>query len=181
MFTKIRLMISAFLLLGCAFSSTASPQQRVAVIDAEMYPSHLLKVIEVRNVESATFAQDLEIEVEKVSGRPIFGAYLMVTLNPENPAQREGLTRGLPVHYGRGALADIHQPAAAGDIPIKPGEKVTLKVNKGVGIGTQQAFDRGEVPPSQARRLEIIFQTLNFGDGNGVIGKGLSQREKPAN
>jgi hypothetical protein len=73
-----------------------------------------------------------------------------------------------PIYYGRAELGDHRVHAEPEDVPLKPGESCFLKIHP----GQLDAWDiiRREEGRPYPKNIKIIFQTLSFGDGTGLMG-----------
>jgi len=68
-----------------------------------------------------------------------------------------------PLYYGM--LGDIKTKPEPTDIPINPGESVSLKIHPGQLDAWDYAREKENRP--FPKRLRVIFQFLSFGDGTG--------------
>ena len=92
------------------------------------------------------------MEVTNTGTKPIYALDLLVLTDVTAAA---GSPVVFPLYYGRNELGDIRTKAEPTDVPIKPGESVSLQIHPGI---------------LNAKRLEVKFQFLNFGDGTGYVG-----------
>ena len=73
-----------------------------------------------------------------------------------------------PLYYGRSELGDIKTKAEPTDVPIQPGETVSLKIYP----GQLDAWDVARKKENRPfpKRLQVTFQILSFGDATGYFG-----------
>ena len=125
-----------------------------------------LAVAEVRNLHNAQWWRDLEIEVKNISDKPIYFIRLGVLL-PDTTNSPNGLGGwGVSLRYGRPALIDIARHTESDDVPLKPGESYVFKIPENV----QGTFSKR--PEALTRRVLFRIDTINYGDGTGVVGGG---------
>ena len=133
-------------------------------------PKHVPLKVKVKKEKEAGFkdlkneqwAREFELEVTNTGTKPIYSLYLYVVTDIKAAA---GFRIVFPLYYGRDELGDIRTRAEPTDIPIKPGESVSLKIHP----GQLDAWDyarRNENRPFP-KHLKVEFQFLSFGDGTG--------------
>lgn len=126
-------------------------------------PSHLPLKVKVKNLNSKRWVHDLEVEVTNTSERPIYFLGFGITL-PEIIGST-GHKIGFFLMYGRGQLIDFSTPIQPDDVPLQPGEKHIFKIPEGIAKGWDALKEREGKP--EPKRIHLIFQSLNFGDGTG--------------
>ena len=127
----------------------------------------------VRNLDSDSWIEDMELEVENTSNRPIY--HLLITISfPEAPrtTRSDGKLSGLGtiVEYGRKDFG-THQDELArdDDVPIRPGEKAVLKLEQVYREGLRQYLVDHEFPESGIRQVQVRIDQISFGDGSGFV------------
>jgi hypothetical protein len=120
---------------------------------------------EFKDVDNPQWAHNLELEVTNTGTKPIYFFVLLVRL-PE-PEIREGKIV-FPIRYGRtdfSMFQDVLERAKPEDVPIKPGESFTFKVN----YGNLRAFERFQAKLGwpNPKKLIVEHQEMSFGDGTG--------------
>jgi hypothetical protein len=70
-----------------------------------------------------------------------------------------------PLYYGRNEFSDIRTRPESTDVPINPGESVSLKIHPSQLDAWDYARQKENRP--FPKRLQVIFQFLSFGDGTG--------------
>jgi len=126
-------------------------------------PSHLPLKVKVRNLNSKRWVHDLEVEVTNTSERPIYFLGFGITL--PGITGSSGHKIGFALNYGRGELIDFSTPIQPDDVPLQPGEKHIFKIAEGLAKGWDSLKEREGKP--EPKRIHLIFQSLNFGDGTG--------------
>jgi len=120
-----------------------------------------------KDLKSEKWAREFELEVTNTGTKPIYAVDLYVVTDIKAVA---GFRIVFPLTYGRTELGDIRTKAEPTDIPIKPGENISLKIHS----GQLDAWDfarRNENRPFP-KHLKVEFQFLSFGDGTGFVGTG---------
>ena len=74
--------------------------------------------------------------------------------------------RGFQIRYGKIRLVDLTEPVQPEDVPIPPGETVTLQIPENNRRAWKSSRAEGRL--SNPKKLELRFQLLNFGDGTGL-------------
>ncbi|MFY9573497.1 MAG: hypothetical protein WAV20_19035 [Blastocatellia bacterium] len=163
------------ILLGGAARWTTSPAiaqaptnpERKAKIGRSRVP---LTITEVRNMESLDWLNDLEIEVQNNSSKPIFHLTVLLSF-PDIPKTTEvdGTPRGVVIALAYGRLELMHRNKRAGpeDIPIRPGEKHVLRIPEALVKGLKSHLTKRNLPESIIKNVPIRVLDLSFGDGTG--------------
>ena len=180
----LQIILIALLLVLCGIgivSSTAqSPQQAKERQLEDRIPNHLPIKIKIRNLNSEKLARDLEIEVENRSDKPIYYLGLLLILPDVITENNHHL--GFPLQYGRGDLIDYSVPIQQDDVPIKPGESYAFKIPEHLQQGWEKFVTRHPLQKDKMRKVRLVFQSLNFGDGTGfgtIGGVPVNIHEKP--
>lgn len=118
-----------------------------------------------RDLNNELWAREFELEITNTGTRPIYALDLLVLTDVTAAA---GFRIVFPLYYGRNELGNIKTKAEPSDVPINPGENVSLKIHP----NTVNAWDykRKHENRPVPKRLEVKFEFLNFGDGNGYVG-----------
>ena len=133
-------------------------------------PKHVPLKIKIKKEKEAGFkdlnnekwAREFELEVTNTGTKRIYSLYLYVVTDVKAAA---GFRIVFPLYYGRDELGDIRTRPEPTDVPINPGESVSLQIHP----GQLDAWDyarRKENRPFP-KRLQVTFQFLSFGDGTG--------------
>ena len=136
-------------------------------------PKHIPIKIKIKKEKEAGFkdlknerwAREFALEVTNTGTKPIYALDLFVVTDIKAAA---GFRIVFPLTYGRAELGSIRVKAEPTDIPIKPGESISLTIHE----GQLDAWDyarRKENRPFP-KHLKVDFQFLNFGDGTGYWG-----------
>jgi len=130
-----------------------------------------LAITAVNKLNTDDWIRDMEFEVENRSNRPVYHVMLTIMF-PDVPKTTEldGTPRGLAtsVEYGRKEfITHKGELAKEGDIPIKPGEKVILKLEPLYSTGVGYYLKQHNLPKSLIKRVRVRIESLSFGDGSG--------------
>jgi hypothetical protein len=135
-------------------------------------PKHLPIKVKVKRPErlkelgNEDWLGEVELEVANTGTRPIY--YLHISVYMPDVFAPNGINYGYGFQYGRGELVSISEPVRADDVPIQPGGVVVLKVPESGAEGWKHARAKGKL--TNPKKLEFIFNNLNFGDGTGFVG-----------
>ncbi|MDT7807915.1 MAG: hypothetical protein QOJ70_1728 [Acidobacteriota bacterium] len=144
-------------------------------------PAHVPIKVKVKNeqglkdVGNKHWARDFEIEVKNTGDKPIYYLYMAVVLRDVTIG---GYPYAFSIDHGRRKLGLPETPIEPDDVPILPGESVTLKIpeDQVKGYEEGQNWDVGSNP----KRVEIWMQTVKFGDGSYFLGtKGTFMKARP--
>jgi hypothetical protein len=118
-----------------------------------------------RDLKNKKWARDLEVEVKNTGSKPIYYLFISITM-------RDFLVQGYPlrvgVMYGRPELVYLTTALEADDVPIQPGESVTLKVPENMVKSFEKLRD--EEQRDDPKKVRFNPQLINFGDGTGLVG-----------
>lgn len=159
----------AGLVLTLSARSDARPtKERTYKLLDKDFPKDVVEVKEVRNLQSAIFPKDLEVELKNISGKPIY--FISMALILPN-AKINGIPLIFRLDHGDSRLVDNSELAGSKDVPISPQQSFVLKVNELQARGLQQFIAKGDLAASALDRVLFHLQIINFGDGTGFIGK----------
>ena len=157
----------------CGFSySRAQSDEKEEREVVEKIPKHLPIKVKVKKPEKLKDAKneewlgELEVEVTNTGTKPIY--YLHISVFLPDVFAPNGHNFGFPLEYGRARLNSISEPLLPDDVPILPGVVVVLKVPAERAELWRRGRARGDRP--NPKKIEFIFNYLNFGDGTGFIG-----------
>jgi hypothetical protein len=120
-----------------------------------------VRLQEVRNLQSDEWPNDLEIEVENVSNRPIY--FLNVVLEfPDDPTPNG--TSGIVLKFGQLENMDISRIAKPEDERLDPGKAICFIVSE---IYRKGLLAKQAKTPENFKRMELSFSIISFGDGTG--------------
>jgi hypothetical protein len=152
-------------------SSTAqSPQEEERKFENTV-PDHVPVKVKLKNeqtfkdVKNKNWARELELEVKNTGNKPIYFLYLLLDLSD---VSIEGDSYALQITYGRKELVRLSTPTQSDDVPIQPGETVTLSISADQVTGYEHSRDKEKRHEPQKVRLD--FQVINYGDGTGLRG-----------
>jgi len=140
-------------------------------INAAVSPDLPVRIVAIRNLHVGKdlrvehWFRDLEIEVRNISPKPIYFIDLHVRF-PDVDMDRGKLR--FPLRYGRIELAKFDAPLTPDDVPIMPGGTHVFKVPASMSVrGFEVLMSERKIPESATKKIELIFQLINFGDGTG--------------
>jgi hypothetical protein len=146
-------------------------------------PKHVPIKIKIKKEKEAGFkdlknerwAREFELEVTNTGSKPIYFLYLYVVTDLK---AAKGFRIVFPLTYGRSELGDIKTKPEPTDVPIQPGETVSLKIHP----GQLDAWDVGRQKENRPfpKHLKVTFQILGFGDGTGYFGTDATAIPNPA-
>ncbi|HEX8282123.1 MAG TPA: hypothetical protein VF588_02160 [Pyrinomonadaceae bacterium] len=164
----LSLALASGLSLGRAQSDEKGEREVVDKI-----PKHLPIKVKVKRPEKLKDAKnedwldDVEIEVTNTGTKPIY--FLSIDLDMPDVLGENGLNYGFGYKYGRGALVAWEEPVLPDDVPLQPGETVTLSPHAKLIEGWKILRGKGRV--TNPKRLDFVFQLINYGDGTGFMGR----------
>ena len=158
-----------------AFRRTMPQEQENERKLEDQIPKHVPIKIKIKKEKEAGFkdlnnerwAREFELEVTNTGTKPIYALDLYVVTDIKAAA---GFRIVFPLYYGRNELGDIRTKAEPTDIPIKPGESISLRIHP----SQLDAWDYARQHENRPfpKLLKVEFQFLNFGDGTGYVGTG---------
>lgn len=163
--TALALLIVGVLLLGTP-SSSAALQERIF---ENKIPADIPIKIKIKKEKEESFKdlknkkwlREFELEVTNTADKPIY--FLLIHLGTN--VKFDGREMSYSVMYGRPELSDIVTKATSEDVPIKPGETISLSVNLAAARLWEISASEQRFPESTKFTAE--FQQLSFGDGTG--------------
>ena len=136
----------------------------------DLIPKHVPIKIKIKKEKEAGFknannekwAREFELEVTNTGTKPIYAVDLYVVTDVRAAA---GFRIVFPLSYGRKEFWDIRTKAEPTDIPINPGESISLRIHP----GQLDAWDHARRKENRPfpKQLKVEFQFLSFGDGTG--------------
>ena len=156
-----------------AFRRTV-PQENERQLD-DLIPKHVPIKIKIKKEKESGFkdlnnekwAWEFELEVTNTGTKPIYALDFHVWTEVKTSSGSQVM---FPLYYGRDELGDITTKAAPTDVPINPGESVSLKIHP--GILNAWDYKRKKENRPLPKHLEVKLQFLSFGDGTGYVGSG---------
>ena len=128
-----------------------------------------------KKLDNAEWARDLEVEVRNTGTKPIYYLYMVVRMPEMTNEYDHALS--FQFHYGRKALVSFGEEVLPEDVPIKPGESVTLKVSETQLKGFEQV--RHKEKTDKPKKVVFIMQLINYGDRTGFQGQDGTPRSFP--
>lgn len=152
------------------------PQEEERQLE-NLIPKHVPIKIKIKKEKEAGFkdlknekwAREFELEVTNTGTKPIYYLYFHVMTDVKAAA---GFQIIFPLYYGRDELGDIKTRAEPTDVPINPGESVSLDIHP--SMLNAWDYKRKKENRPLPKRLEVKIQFLSFGDGTGYVGSGAT-------
>jgi hypothetical protein len=173
-FFQVSLVILAFIFVVKVMlvSGTAQSTTDERVLEDKV-PKHLPIKVKLKKEKEKTFkdlknekwARALELEVTNTGDKPIYSLSFIL----EMPEISSG---GFPIvftlDYGSVRMGTFKNKPGPDDIPIKPGETYVLKIIP----GSAKAFEEYTVEENwpNPKKVILVFQIMDFGDGTGFEG-----------
>jgi hypothetical protein len=162
---------------------TLVQSDRIFEVKKDTLPDKAVKIKEVHNLQTESFPKGFAIQVENISDKPIYYIYFVVLLPETKSAECGGLDRSLlfPLSYGNRDLISSRALAGPSDVPIKPGETITLSLDNRTAQGflVGPTGDGNKMIEKCAKRIVLVPQVINFGDGTGYyLNKPFSSTSK---
>ena len=126
--------------------------------------------VEIKNLKTNSLLRDIEVKVTNTAKKPIYYLELGIVL-PDNLSP-DGYPIDFPLQYGRAELIKFESPLEVGDIPIQPGESITLKIIGNNLVAFERLVAKGRIAQAEVKRVYLMFRHLNFGDRTGFSGDG---------
>ena len=170
------LLALGLFLHGCALGATLPPSVAQSAQERELddrVPKHLPITIKIKTEKERAFkelknehwAGDFELEVKNTGSKTIYFLVLGLVLPEITMPDRNPY--GFSLHYGRSELVEITASVTPEDISIKPGETYVFKIPAHQIAGLEDYIRREQIQPP--KKVQILFQLLNFGDGTGFV------------
>ena len=166
----LSLSVVAVLIIAPRVSSISAAVQERSF--ENKIPAHIPIKIKIKKEKEQSFKdlknekwlREFELEVTNTGDRPIY--YLEIVMDTDVKFEGSGPEIVFPLHYGRAELGDIVTKATSDDVPIKPGETITLTTKQ----ATAWEMGRRQNRWTEATKLKAEIQVLSFGDGTGYWG-----------
>lgn len=159
---------------GVAEQQVDEEEREIKIVNKR--PSPALEV-KFRNQRKKSWLTDLEIEVINITSKPIYYIRLVISFPDVKIASG---SYGFGLEYGPAHLADHGELARDGDVPIKPGEKHVFRLPESRAKSLKRYMDGFQLDSSFTKRVELLIQFVNFGDGSAVEPSGTIYRSKPS-
>lgn len=116
--------------------------------------------------------RNLEIRVTNTSEKPIY--YLLLHLVLPDVLSSKGHPIGFPLEFGRTKLVNFSESLTEQDRPIPPGGSRVFKVSESDLSVFEKIMSKKHVSQSLIRKVQLIFDLLNYGDKTGFSDSGGS-------
>jgi len=146
-------------------STQETPEQSLKRVK-NLIPSHIPIKVKVKHLEINKKMRDIEIEVTNTAAKPIYHIRLVLWLT--GITNESNIQIAIPFQYGRTLLGNFQTEVAPEDVPINPGETITIKVPDNSAAGWEEFRNRRNI--AEPVEFELKFSILVFGDHTGFIG-----------
>lgn len=131
-------------------------------------PSPAVAIREIRGLKDEDWIANLQFEAENKSGRPLY--YVSAKLRFPGIVWKEtGRNLGFGVSQGDDNFRDLRQKATSDARAITPGETFVLRISEHVAKGLRPFFEERNFTPEQSSNIEFYWDTVNFGEGTGLM------------
>ncbi|HMH44321.1 MAG TPA: hypothetical protein VK557_12605 [Pyrinomonadaceae bacterium] len=117
-----------------------------------------LQIQNVRNLQSANWSTDLEIELKNVSSKPIY--FVLAYLDFPNHSTPSGIW----FEFGSRSNIQVQRLAKADDPHIDPGQTLVLRIAEQFWAGLRI---QDQNSPEMFRKLDLHLGVVSFGDRTG--------------
>lgn len=150
--------------LGVRMSTAQAPQSGRAV--ENRIPTHLPIKVKLKNLDSEEWTRELEIEVTNTVSKPIYALHFALVA-PEIKSE-SGHDMGIvAINFGRSELDDFAAPIRPDDPAIQPGEIHAFAIPEEYRAAWEHFKGRSNLPKDEPKKVRILFNLINFGDGTG--------------
>ena len=155
------LSIASYEVFPATATSRQTQEEREYKIVQPDWPVGVLELVEIKNLQSASFPDDFEVVVKNVGNKPIYGIdFGLVFRRPRI---------GWHLLYGDERLSREFNLADSTDVPIKVGETGSLKLTASQVMVFKRCIKDGAFTDADTKKLLINPQIVNFGDGTGYV------------
>jgi hypothetical protein len=142
---------------------TAFQAPEVRQIKITRKNDHPVAIKQIRNAQSPRFLQDVEIEIQNVSNKPIYYVHLYIRFPDIEVKPKTHYAFSL--YYGDPRLEQSGELAGPLDKPLLAGATYTLRVPANVSAGFEGYKAKEHLPPAAINKVEIRVEEVSFGDG----------------
>lgn len=134
-----------------------------------MRANNPIGITAVRNITNENWLQDLEVEIENRSSKPLY--FLQIILSfpdiPRRPVDGEMRGQVISLTYGDVRLMNMNEFATLEDVPIKPNQKFILRISESKRKGFESVLNKMNIPKSSIKKIYIRIDMASYGDGTG--------------
>jgi hypothetical protein len=181
----VALLLTSFFIL-CAVGSVSGTAQSAQADSTERkfentIPAHVPIRVKLKNkqsfkqLENKKWARELAIEIKNTGSKPIYFLYMLIVMPDVTIGS---YPYAMQLHYGRRELVRLDAPIQPDDLPINPGETVTLSITENQVKGYEESRDRER--RADPKKIKFDMQLINFGDGTGLRGTDARPSPDPA-
>ena len=168
----VSLLAAVFGIMSGAAQSPAKEEREVE----DRVPKHLpIKVkvkkekeAKLKDLENDEWLKDVEVEITNTGTKPIY--FMEIILRLPNVFTDDERSTVYHLLYGRPELIKFEEPVRPDDVPLKPGETVTLGVADLEKEMVSWKHFKADGTFRNPKKLHFKFVLMNFGDGTGFVG-----------
>lgn len=143
----------------------ASQESNVRQIKIIRSSDHPIAIKQIRNAQSSDFLQDLEIEIQNVSDKPVYYVHLHMRFPDIEFAPKQHY--GFSLHYSDLKFDQVGELASPKDQPIPVGGTYIFKVPISICKGFETYKTKKSLSQAATNKVEIGLMEVSFGDGTG--------------
>ncbi|MBL8166783.1 MAG: hypothetical protein JNJ50_01430 [Acidobacteria bacterium] len=133
-------------------------------------PYQDIRLLQVKNLDSENWLQNLEIKIKNEASKPIYYAAIWVNLPEIRYAEGPLAYWGFLLEFGNSKLVSFSERASSDDKFIAPGSEYTFTIPKKQIENYFKFLERikaqlGDVP--EIKKIVLNLYLFNFGDGTG--------------
>ena len=117
-----------------------------------------------KDLANEHWVRDMVIEVKNTGAKPIY--FLDLALDLPDTLGPDGNLIGFSLLYGRTALVEVTAPLKPNDVPINPGEIHDFTIAERFVTGWEGIAHEFHI--AQPKKVRVLLQFINFGDGTGL-------------
>ena len=151
---------------GATQAADPQSQRKIKTRDFKNMP---VELVEVRNLQSDTWYEDLEIELKNISNKRIYFLTAYLTFVDEKTSSGES---GVRLSWGTADNLDDRMIAVSESECVEPGHNLVLTIPKMYVKGLRA---KQRLRPHVTRNLRLWFEKTYFGDGTGFESEGSWQ------
>jgi hypothetical protein len=136
-------------------------QKKPRALKLRAFKDMPLAVSKIKNLDSDTWHQDLEVEVKNISTKPIYSILAYLSFPEHRPGNRD---TGITMHFGERKYIDIRRVGDPQDPHLNPGDTYIFTIEKQYKKGLKIQH---EMVAEEFKTLELHFGVISFGDGTG--------------
>jgi hypothetical protein len=134
----------------------------------DQVPPHVPIALQYQGLDKEPFLNNFEIRVTNTGNKPIYELDLVLNF-PQAIRPGDAGSAVIPLFYGDPRLVDFDEPVDPSTVPLRPGETAVLRIEPKQAEGLQHFMRSMGGDELDLRRMLVIFQGINYGDGTGFF------------